>query len=730
MGRSSRGTIPHIQQLMDNAKYEEALSSLEEIQSARQLTKDKKLATSLLKVRIYLAMRNFEEALHTAKKLVPKSILSKRRLTKTQLRKIQPEIFEAVILTAGALRRLGKLPESLQLLEKSECILETLEQQDSSRSTEWRAKLAREKGGVRFYQGELELTLEYYQECLGLFEKLENQPEIAYSLNDLGVIYGIRGEIDLAIEYFLKSITLNEKVKRKSELPKPLTNIGICYSIKGELDQALEYHQKSLALAKELGHHPEIAEAYKNIGYIYQSKGEFKQALAYYEKSLDLFQQLGNNVTTSESLYHLIILEAENNLKDAAWSHLQQLQQINDVEDNKVIGQRYRLAQSMVLGSDARLKDLAEAQNLLKEIVEEEIVDSELTIFAILNLCNSLIEELHFLGQESILKELEQYSGRLLATAKSQNSHRLLVESYLLQSKLAVLEWDIEKGKDLLHQAFDLASEKGLGKLAIEISKEQDQLLRRIETWTEGLGKEISLLERVELAQLDEFIIRMVRSRTSAIQKKTEELSEFAHSMAHDLKSKITVILGYTSIIEQRGYEKEHLEKISSAAESMIDLLDHSLELADAGLIVERADEVDFNQLLDEIAKSTLPDHVTFSRNQLPRVICDKSRIEQVFRNLFLNAVIHGESTKNVIVTSEASKEGIHLLITNDGTPIPIEERDKIFDRGYTTKKGHMGLGLAIVKKLVEAHGWKILMDPSSTTTFRITIPFVAINRK
>ena len=132
-----------------------------------------------------------------------------------------------------------------------------------------------------------------------------------------------------------------------------------------------------------------------------------------------------------------------------------------------------------------------------------------------------------------------------------------------------------------------------------------------------------------------------------------------------------------------------------------------------------------------EVAQSTIPDHILFTHNKLPKMICDKNKVDQIFRNLFDNAVIHGEITSEITVISEDTKSERILLVSNNGKPIPPEIQTKIFQRGFTTQHNHMGLGLAIVKKLVEAHGWQICVEPSTKlTTFRITIPFSAINIK
>ncbi|MHA2296414.1 MAG: ATP-binding protein [Candidatus Hodarchaeales archaeon] len=65
-----------------------------------------------------------------------------------------------------------------------------------------------------------------------------------------------------------------------------------------------------------------------------------------------------------------------------------------------------------------------------------------------------------------------------------------------------------------------------------------------------------------------------------------------------------------------------------------------------------------------------------------------------------------------------------------DGKSIPTTIRDRIFDHGFSTREGFMGFGLAIVKRLVEPHGWKIILQAiADTTTFQIVIPVVIFGK-
>jgi PAS domain S-box-containing protein len=208
------------------------------------------------------------------------------------------------------------------------------------------------------------------------------------------------------------------------------------------------------------------------------------------------------------------------------------------------------------------------------------------------------------------------------------------------------------------------------------------------------------------------------------LNRQKEELSDFAHQMAHDLKNHINNILGYSTLI-QKNNEVGLLNKIAKHAKKMDGLLNRSLELADAGLIIDDKDTVDLNDVVETVAELTIPQKVKFSHDILPTVACDRIKTSQIFQNLFANAVIHGEPNQiDVRNVNGTNFTGIRLHIVNDGKPIPQDIRDNIFNRGFSTHDSGKGLGLYLVKKLVEAQGWTISLVSSETPTFQLSIPY------
>lgn len=212
--------------------------------------------------------------------------------------------------------------------------------------------------------------------------------------------------------------------------------------------------------------------------------------------------------------------------------------------------------------------------------------------------------------------------------------------------------------------------------------------------------------------------ITQKRMADDLLKKQKDELSELAHTMSHDLGNKLKSINSLVSLLKSE-YDEEMLDRISTIALQSIDLLQTSADLADAGAIIQTKERVDLETVVRNTAATVLPSSVRLLTSNLHIVAGSPQRIEQIFQNLFTNAVEHGDATE-IRVEGKWESTGYCIYISNNGKPIPCDVRDKIFDRSFTTKQNGRGLGLAIIKKLVDAHGWDIVLYDCSTATFRV----------
>ena len=215
-------------------------------------------------------------------------------------------------------------------------------------------------------------------------------------------------------------------------------------------------------------------------------------------------------------------------------------------------------------------------------------------------------------------------------------------------------------------------------------------------------------------------VTEIINAQT-ALKKQRDELSAFAHMMSHDIKNGLQAILGYVDLYTEKP-DNSHCKKIVDLVESLDELLDKSVALADAGKIIGKTESVNLEELVTQIAFSVIPEGIRFEHADLLTINCDREKMRQVVQNLLLNAVEHGHPSV-IQVKGETNEQCYSILFCNDGNPIAETKREDIFSAHLISKTATGGLGLAIVKRIVEAHGWTISLDSSENTVFRITLP-------
>ena len=205
------------------------------------------------------------------------------------------------------------------------------------------------------------------------------------------------------------------------------------------------------------------------------------------------------------------------------------------------------------------------------------------------------------------------------------------------------------------------------------------------------------------------------------LQHQKNELSELASVMRHDLMNYLHNIIGFVEVLEL-GPSNEYIERIIQNANHIKNVFNRSHELAEAGKIIEKKEEVDIGKLVDKLAEMIIPKSIRFNRTNLPVLLCDEAKVIQIFHNLFKNAVIHGNPSLIEVEFVTSTITSNRITVRNDGNLIPEEDRDKVFDRGFTSSDQGSGLGLYITKKLCIAHQWDILLEVTDVTMFHIDI--------
>jgi len=378
-------------------------------------------------------------------------------------------------------------------------------------------------GNYYYYKGNHSFALKFFNESLDLGEKTGNKYLISQAYRAIGNIYLLRGEFNLARDYTKRALALSESIKNKCDISHNLLHLGEIYYFQGELESAESFITKSLKLAESIDFTVNIILGLYDLGRLLQDRGEFQTSLECYKKALNIAKEKKASFYLVDGLYYLIRLYTYHLSPTEAIPFIKELKKLKKEDNNIWYNLIYRTSKALLLKTSERLPDKMEALRLFQEIAKEPQIAYKVTVEAIINLCELLLYELKITGNETILNELDHYCSRLLKIAIEQNSHSLLAQSYWLQSKLSLLKFDIQHAQKLLFKAQAITEEKGLKTLADSISFEHYSFFSQLKKWEEYIDKNTSLTRRIELAQLENLVVKMIYQRLSDIPSKSIE---------------------------------------------------------------------------------------------------------------------------------------------------------------------------------------------------------------
>jgi PAS domain S-box-containing protein len=193
------------------------------------------------------------------------------------------------------------------------------------------------------------------------------------------------------------------------------------------------------------------------------------------------------------------------------------------------------------------------------------------------------------------------------------------------------------------------------------------------------------------------------KRRQRELERQNERLDEFASVASHDLRNPLNVIEGRTELARSTG-EPAHFDAIERATDRMAALTEDLLALARAGATVNELEPVELDSVVEEAWRLVDTGDATVETVDTVAVLADPGRLQQLFENLFNNAVTHGGP--GVEVTVGPLDGGFY--VEDDGPGIPPGDREQVFESGYTTAEDGTGFGLRIVRTVADAHGWEV----------------------
>ncbi|MFX0051857.1 MAG: tetratricopeptide repeat protein, partial [Candidatus Hermodarchaeota archaeon] len=423
-------------------------------------------------------------------------------------------------------------------------------------------------------KGNLDLALHYLQRSLESAKQGGDDYSVAISLSNIGMTHIQKGEIDHGIKQLEESFRIREERGEKIDSIRGHTILGICqgYTLKGELDRALEYAKKHLDISKDIDAPKHTGWGFYYLSRIYSLKGEPQTALENITHGLRLFtkmdekygvawclsqqgviyKQLGDldraeqsllegwelfqktiiggslAITGSNSLFELILIAQELDALDKAKEYQRQLEELSKTSISKLVKLKARVGEGIVLAMSKRGIKKFQAQEIFQAIVEEEVIDFNLTILAMLNLCELLILEMKISSTaEELLQEVTKVSSQFYEIAQSQKSPLLMVMALILKTKLTLIHsGDFEEASFLLSEAKQLAEEKKLGNLLVKVKIEQETVQAELDKWNDMIQRKASIQERVEHAQIAGWLVEAKKIQEAWARPSVELLNQ------------------------------------------------------------------------------------------------------------------------------------------------------------------------------------------------------------
>ena len=191
------------------------------------------------------------------------------------------------------------------------------------------------------------------------------------------------------------------------------------------------------------------------------------------------------------------------------------------------------------------------------------------------------------------------------------------------------------------------------------------------------------------------------------LRRQNERLEEFASVVSHDLRNPLSVARARTELMEN-----EHAPAVERSLERIEAIIDDVLTLAREGESVDETAPVSLGRLVERCWNHVDTGDATLSVESDLTIQCDSGRTSQLLENLIRNSVEH--AGPDVTVTVGRLDDGDGFYVADDGPGIAPDERESVFEHGYTTNQEGTGFGLNIAREIAEAHGWSVSLTESA----------------
>ena len=240
------------------------------------------------------------------------------------------------------------------------------------------------------------------------------------------------------------------------------------------------------------------------------------------------------------------------------------------------------------------------------------------------------------------------------------------------------------------------------------------------------------------------------RERTEAERSELKKMdivkSEFISIAAHELRTPVATIMGYTELLSDQNMidtfnedqKKNFLSTIYESSEQLDKIVDDILDVSriESGQRIPLykkplSIKILLEKVLNRLSLKSNHNLILEVSTEVPENLeFDEHRIDQVLENLLSNAIKYSPKQSTITIVAEADNHGCSVTVTDQGIGMTNEQIDRVYDKFYRadssdTSVHGLGLGMSIVKQIIDDHGGTILIDSklSQGTSVCFTLP-------
>ncbi len=234
-------------------------------------------------------------------------------------------------------------------------------------------------------------------------------------------------------------------------------------------------------------------------------------------------------------------------------------------------------------------------------------------------------------------------------------------------------------------------------------------------------------------------ILNNERNAREAEQRKNDLVTY----LAHDLKTPITSVIGYLTLLRDEpqiseGLRGKYTGIALDKAERLEELINEFFEITRFNLskLTLEAERVNLSRMLEQIVSEFYPiltEKGLEWRTDIEtgvELVCDPDKLERVFDNLIRNAVSYSYPDTDIYLSLKTTENNVEVSVKNHGKTIPEDKLERIFEQFFrvdsarSSSTGGTGLGLAISKEIVELHGGAIKAESDNeSVVFIVKLP-------